>query len=98
MISENDVLLILHSDDWFSPSKSEKTKIVTNKDGNVLEVAESYYHNLDGGGQIIIRVSNPNNEVDAEGNVIKVNKSFFIDKIIMETINNYLKRKPLLVS
>jgi hypothetical protein len=97
MISENDVLLILHSDDWFSPSKSEKTKIVTNKDGNVLEVAESYYHNLDG-GQIIIRVSNPNNEVDAEGYVIKVNKSFFIDKIIMETINNYLKRKLLLVS
>ena len=58
MISENDVLLILHNDDWFTPSKSEKKKTVTDKDGNVLEVAESYYHNLDGGGQIIIRVSN----------------------------------------
>ena len=39
MISENDVLQILHNDDWFTPSKSEKKKTVTNKDGNVLEVA-----------------------------------------------------------
>ena len=111
MISENDVLLILHNDDWFTPSKSEKKKTVTNKDGNVLEVAESCYHNLEGcvhtsnrrrqkntpsnndvhPRQTIVAI-NPNNEVDVDGNVIKDNKSSFIDKIITETINNYLNR------
>ena len=34
MISENDVLLILHNDNWFTPSKSDNKKTVTDKDGD----------------------------------------------------------------
>ncbi|MBR4388484.1 MAG: hypothetical protein IKT00_04815 [Prevotella sp.] len=58
MITENDVLLILHNDSWFEPSKSDKKKIIVDSDGNQISVAESYYHSHSNGSQIIIRVSN----------------------------------------
>lgn len=58
MLKEDDVLLILHKDPWFRPSKSEKKKKILDDDGNEIEVAVSYYHEITNGGQILIRVSN----------------------------------------
>lgn len=58
MITENDVLLILHNDPWFKPSGSERKKTIVDNDGNQIEVAESYYNTIDNTGQVIIRVSN----------------------------------------
>ena len=58
MITENDVLLILHNDTWFAPSQSDIKKKIVDENGNQIEVAESYYHTSNDGSQIIIRVSN----------------------------------------
>lgn len=34
MITRNEVLFVLFSDSWFSPSKSEEKITITDKDGN----------------------------------------------------------------
>jgi hypothetical protein len=58
MITTDEVLLILHKDTWFRPSESEKKKKILDDNGNEIEVATSYYHDINGMEQILIRVSN----------------------------------------
>ncbi len=58
MITENEILLILHKDPWFRPSESEYKKKILDDDGNEIEVATSYYHDTNNFEQILIRVSN----------------------------------------
>ncbi len=57
MITENDILLALSTDSWFSPSRSKKKKIIKDKDGKEQIVAKSYYHVTPGGVRVRIRVS-----------------------------------------
>lgn len=58
MITKDEVLLILHNDKWFRPSESENKEKIVDGNGNEIEVATSYYHDTQSGGQILIRVSN----------------------------------------
>lgn len=66
MVREDDILLILHNNPWFTPSKSEDKRVLTDaqgnpiidEDGNQIESPLSYYHICSNGNQITIRVSN----------------------------------------
>lgn len=58
MLSETQILLYLHTDDQFSPSKAPNKKIIKDTNGNIIYAAQSYYHNYGNGEQISIRVSN----------------------------------------
>lgn len=57
MIQEGQILLYLCNDNWFRPSKSLTKKKIHDSNGNIIEVAQSYYHNFADGSQILIRVS-----------------------------------------
>lgn len=57
MVKEEQILLYLHNDAWFRPSKSDRTKPIHDENGNIIEVVQSYYHDFINGGQIAIRVS-----------------------------------------
>ncbi|WP_407405141.1 hypothetical protein [Sodaliphilus sp.] len=58
MLTNEQILLFLHNDSWFVPSKSENKEIVTDSDGNKIEVSKSYYHRISDNCKIQIRVSN----------------------------------------
>lgn len=58
MLSETQILLYLHTDDWFRPSKAPNKKMIKDAKGNIIYAAQSYYHNYGNGEQISIRVSN----------------------------------------
>lgn len=57
MLTVDKILLILSTDDWFIPSKSEDKITIKNDKGELLEVPKSYYHTFTDGEQIVIRVS-----------------------------------------
>lgn len=58
MITEEQILLYLHNDKWFSPSQLPLKAKIKNESGEIIEVAQSYYHSFKSGEQISIRVSN----------------------------------------
>lgn len=66
MVREDDILLILYNNSWFSPSRNGETKPLTDKhgspivgnDGKQIEAPLSYYHICANGNRITIRVSN----------------------------------------
>lgn len=66
MIREDDILLLLYNNPWFTPSKNGLTKPLTNengdpiigKNGKQIEAPLSYYHVCKNGNRITIRVSN----------------------------------------
>lgn len=66
MVREDDILLILFNNPWFSPSKNGETKALTNEmgkpivgdDGKQIKAPLSYYHICSNGNRITIRVSN----------------------------------------
>lgn len=58
MITNKQILLFLHNDSWFVPSKSDDKEAITDNDGNIIEVSKSYYHRINEGCKIQIRVSN----------------------------------------
>lgn len=58
MITEEQILLYLHNDKWFSPSQLHLKAKIKDESGKIIEVAQSYYHSFKSGEQISIRVSN----------------------------------------
>lgn len=66
MVREDDILLILYNNPWFSPSRNGETKALTNEigkpvvdeNGKQIEAPLSYYHVCSNGNRITIRVSN----------------------------------------
>ena len=58
MVTQEQILLTLYNDKWFTPSKSAKQKEILDYNGNVISVPESYYHTYQDGESILIRVSN----------------------------------------
>lgn len=56
MITKDEILEYLISDNWFRPSKSPKKIKIRLKNGNELEVPKSYYHDS-ADGRIMLRVS-----------------------------------------
>lgn len=46
MLTKEQILLFLHTDSWFIPSKSDNKETITDYDGNAVEVSKSYYHGM----------------------------------------------------
>ena len=57
MITKEQILLFLNEDNWFRPSRSDKTITITNRDGEKIQVSQSYYHTIGSTAKITIRVS-----------------------------------------
>lgn len=58
MLSKEGILRYLNSDKWFTPNKSTTRVEIADNDGNIIKVAQSYYHHFDNdSGHIEIRVS-----------------------------------------
>ncbi len=86
MVREDDILLILFNNPWFSPSKNGETKALTNEQGNPIvgddgkqiEAPLSYYHICSNGNRITIRVSNHGTALNTWGCFAKINTLTYI--------------------
>lgn len=72
MVTEDEILLFLSNNDWFTPSRSDEKKHLKNRDGSPMKdtdgndiiVATSYYRSLANGTQVVIRTSNHGTDLD----------------------------------
>lgn len=64
MLTKEQILLFLHTDSWFIPSKSDNKETITDNDGNAVEVSKSDYHRINDNCKIQIRVSDHGTYMD----------------------------------
>lgn len=57
MITQEQILLYLSSDNWFRESHSNNKMTIKDHDGKLIKVAKSYYHIIKNSFKIVIRVS-----------------------------------------
>ena len=57
MLTKEQILVYLSSDTWFKPGNTTQTITIKDNDGKEKQVPKSYYHTINGGAKIKIRVS-----------------------------------------